>query len=120
NIVNNTIDDARDNGIVLGADPGTGTADDLNVGNNIITNSGDGIEEEGSTGSHNTYFNNLVYNDGSNPISLQNGLSATNTVTANPMFVNEAAHDYQLQAGSPAIGAGSPNLAPTTDFAGNP
>ena len=36
------------------------------------------------------------------------------------MFVNPGSADFQLQAGSPAIGAGTSNLAPATDFAGNP
>lgn len=41
----------------------------------------------------------------------------------NPLFVNPAAGNFQLQAGSRAIDAGSPTLAsgePTTDLAGKP
>ena len=123
NIINNTIDGARDGGIYVGSGDGgssTTTGDYFNVENNIITNSKFGIYEGGTTGVHNRYANNLLYNDGGVPIRLQHGLIATGTITADPKFVNAAAHDYHLQAGSPAIGAGLATFAPATDFAGNP
>jgi hypothetical protein len=39
-------------------------------------------------------------------------------ITGNPDFVDEAARDYQLAAGSPAINAGAPIGAPTYDLDG--
>jgi hypothetical protein len=108
-ITNNTVDDARSCGIYVGSgDSGatSSTGDYLNVSRNIVTNSGDGITEGGTTGIHNTYSGNVIYNDGSSPIDLQNGLTASGTISADPEYVNAAAHDYQLQAGSPAAGAG--------------
>jgi hypothetical protein len=108
-ITNNTVDDARSAGIYVGSgDSGSSssTGDYLNVSKNIITNSGDGITEGGITDVHNTYSGNVVYNDGSSPIDLQNGLTASGTISSDPQYVNAAAHDYRLQSGSPAAGAG--------------
>jgi hypothetical protein len=47
-------------------------------------------------------------------------LTATGTIKANPKFVNAAAGNYHLQAGSPAIGAGAAAYAPSTDLDGTP
>src|SRR5215472_1231183 len=123
NIVNNTVDHARDGGILVGSgDHGatSTTGDYVTVENNIVTNAGGagGIAEQGTTGIHNTYVDNLLYNDSSN-ISLQNGLTASGTIIADPKFVDPGAHDYHLAAGSPAIDAGTSNGAPTTDYDGN-
>lgn len=125
NILNNTIDNARDGGILVGSgDSGSDstTGDYVTVENNIVANSFGGIYEEGITGVHNKYTDNLLYNDtigGYQYISLQNGLTATGTLFSDPQFVNETMHDYSLQAGSPAIGAGSNYDAPVTDINGN-
>jgi hypothetical protein len=121
NIVNNTIDGARDFGICVGSGDSGATAttgDHINVENNIISNSAKGVEECGTTGVHNTYVDNLLYNVPGTNMSLQNGLKAVGTINANPDYVNPGTLNYQLQAGSPAIGAGTSNLAPATDFAG--
>lgn len=122
NIVNNTIDDARDGGIFVGTgDSGSSptTGDYVTVANNIVTNSNGGIAEGGITGVHNRYLNNLFYNNIDPDISLQHGLTASATIDGNPDFANAAAHDYHLLAGSPAIGAGTANNAPAADFDGN-
>src|SRR5207244_3554147 len=110
-------------GIVVGA--GVGTDDNTVVNNNIVYNNpgtDGGIVEEGTTGTHNTYANNLVYGNTPVNISLQNGLTATGTVSANPLFVNytgTTTGDYHLQSSSPAINAGTSSNAPTTDYDGN-
>ena len=121
NIVNNTIDDARDGGVLVGSgDSGaTSTSGDyVTTANNIITNSVYGISEQGTTGVHNTYANNLLYGNKSADFRLQHGLKATGTVTADPKLVNPGGNDYHLQAGSPAIGAAMASAAPSTDFSG--
>jgi uncharacterized repeat protein (TIGR01451 family) len=41
-------------------------------------------------------------------------------VIGDPLFINPAAADFHLQAGSPAIDAGSVDGAPENDFAGEP
>lgn len=124
NIANNTVDGARNIGIVVGSgDSGaTSTSGDyVTVENNIVTNSRGGIYEAGVTGIHNIYRNNLIYNDrlgGLQDFRLQNGSTHTGTVFADPQYVNLAAHDYRLQDTSPAIDAGTSIGAPTTDFSG--
>jgi hypothetical protein len=61
-----------------------------------------------------TIDHNLFYASGSyNP----NNVYGTNYIKANPLLVNPPI-DFSLQAGSPAIGAGSSVGAPTTDFIG--
>jgi hypothetical protein len=69
----------------------------------------------------NTYTNNLVFASvGGN--HLAPGQTVTETVTANPLFVNytgDPTGDYHLQSGSPAINAGTVVGAPGTDFDGN-
>src|SRR5439155_355526 len=95
------------------------------VNNNLVYNNpgkDGGIVEEGSTGTHNTYTDNLVFGNTPVNISLQNGLTATGTVSANPQFVNYTGSptgNYHLQSSSPAINAGTSSNAPTTDYDGN-
>jgi hypothetical protein len=75
------------------------------VRNNIIYNSAHtAIAESGKTGPHNRYIDNLIYR-GDTRVSLNNGLQATGTINADPMFVDNtgtATGNYQLQANSPA------------------
>jgi hypothetical protein len=44
--------------------------------------------------------------------------SITHSIVKDPAFVNAGAHNYQLQAGSPAIGAGNGNHIQPLDKAG--
>jgi hypothetical protein len=109
-------------GITLGAgdSPGGITNDNSVVQNNISINSGVGLQEHGTTGTHNKFIDNLVFNNSTN-VQLINGDVATGTVTADPRFVNNtgtAAGDYQLQSNSPAIGAGLALDGITTDYDG--
>jgi hypothetical protein len=97
-------------------------ADYCIVNNNIVYSNGHhGISEQGNTGTHNVYQNNLVYLNAVGNWSLQNGNTHTGDVTANPLFVNytgTAAGDYHLQSSSPAIGAATSSYAPTPDYDG--
>ena len=109
-------------GILIGAgDSPGGTNDYTLVQNNIaINNSNAGIIEEGNTGTHNQYIDNLVYENNTN-ISLQNGLSGSGTVTANPLFINNsgtASGNYGLQSTSPARGSGLALAGVATDYLG--
>jgi len=109
-------------GVLVGAgDAPGGTNDYTLVQNNIaVNNSVAGIIEEGNTGTHNQYTDNLVNGNQTN-ISLQNGLSASGTVTANPLFINNtgtATGNYCLQPSSPARGTGLALAGILTDFYG--
>ena len=121
-IVNNTVDGARGGGIVVGSGDSGASSTSGNyiiVVNNIITNSVRGISEAGVTGLNNRYANNLLYNNTTRDIRLQNGLVATGTIKADPRFVDAAGHDYHLQANSPAIDAGAAVFSLLTDFDGH-
>jgi len=125
-LVNNTLFNNASGGIVLGTDNDF-TVDYITVSNNIVANNGgEGIAEQGgsssSTGIHNVYTNNLVYGNSGGALSLQNDLTALQTVASAPEFVDDtgtSSGDYHLQAGSLAIGAATGSGAPSTDFDGN-
>jgi hypothetical protein len=75
------------------------------VQNNIIYNSTHtAIAESGKTGPHNRYLDNLIFR-GDTSIRLNNGLRATGTINADPIFVNNTgtvSGNYRVQANSPA------------------
>jgi len=123
-IANNLVFNCSYGGIMVGAgDAGATTADYVIVTNNIVLNDTYyGIREEGSTGSHNVYANNLAVGN-STQIFLQNGISATNTVSSDPKLVNYQANgsgDYHLSSGSPAVDHGTSQAAPSYDRDGAP
>jgi hypothetical protein len=118
-IVNNTVVECPIGILVGGGDyvHTSGPADYVNVLNNIVVNSKMGIDEQGQTGTHNVYANNLLFGNTTN-WGLSNGLVGTSTVLADPRFTSLAGADYHLLAGSPAINAGTTTRAPAYDFDG--
>lgn len=127
-IVNNTVANNLVGGILVGAGDADATTNDYTtVANNIVYRNGalggrHGISEDGNTGSHNLYTNNLVTGNANANYNLKNGLQPTATVDADPQFVNytgTVSGDYRLRATSPAIGAGSAIYIPPRDFKGN-
>jgi hypothetical protein len=98
--------------------------DNTMVTNNIVVANTYGISEEGKTGVHNVYSNNLLYGNTAYAVSLRNGLSATATVASSPLFVGyvtaatAAGPDFHLQVSSPAIGRGTSLGAAPTDLDG--
>jgi hypothetical protein len=111
--INNTVDRAGGSGILVGSN-GSGTGGGFTVENNIVSNSSNGIYEEGTTGSNNTYSNNQLSNISGTQLHLQNGLTAQDTRFDDPGYVDAAAGNYQLQSNSPAMGAGASASTPTS------
>jgi parallel beta-helix repeat protein len=122
-IANNTCFANGLGGIMVGCgDTGCIVNDNTIVNNNIVVeNHGYGIMEHGLTGMHNTYNNNLSFNNSAGSFFLQNTLVCMHCVTADPLMVDyrpDGTGDYHLRSGSPAIDAGTSSKAPTTDFDG--
>jgi hypothetical protein len=133
-ISNNTVfangSSSMGGGILVGDgdSPGGVVNDNTAVTNNIIyANPGVGLREycySGTTctGSNNVYSNNLIYQNGAN-LSLLFRHTASNTVSADPQFVNyqaDGSGDYHLKSTSPAVDKGTNAGAPLTDFDGGP
>jgi hypothetical protein len=123
-IINNTVA-ASMTGIIVGGGDYYFTsagANNVHVHNNIVYDNQYGISEQGRTGKGNTYKNNLVFQNPKYNYRLLNGLTYTNTVTSNPMFVSysrtAATPNYKLSTSSPAIGRGISTYALSTDIDG--
>jgi parallel beta-helix repeat protein len=125
-VVNNTVLNSH-TGVLVGGDGGyisVAPNDYTRVSNNLLyDNKQYGIQESGSTGSHNVYANNLIFRSGSYATLLNNGLQASATVAAEPQLLNYIAAgggDYRPARTSPAIGKGLAQDAPPFDLDGKP
>ena len=89
----------------------------VSVENNIFYNPplGVALNSYSFTPASCTLSHNLVYGGTLGGISA---CTASNTVVANPNFVNAAGDNFQLQAGSPAIDAGVTVSGVSTDYNG--
>jgi Protein of unknown function (DUF1565) len=124
-ISNNLVFDNPQGGIVVGQGDGPNfgkvAADNFVVSNNIAVGNGrDGIRESGTTGSHNRFLNNMLWNNEADDISLNTGRE-TGTLVENPLLGDlrpDGTGDYRPRAGSPALGAGVRDGAPSTDIDG--
>ncbi len=82
-----------------------GPNDHTSVHNNIVFDNKTGITEHGWTGKHNTYRDNLVFQNASADWGLRNGLKHSGTISAAPQFISyprDGKPDLRLQPGSPA------------------
>ena len=96
---------------------------DVNVINNIFYSAAgqNPVAVDKGTTSAIVLNYNLYYN-GANAGDVPNG---ANDLTGNPLYVDPADANplnvlLSVSASSPAVGTGTSNLAPSTDFAGNP
>ncbi len=110
-VSNNTVAQATTGILVGGGDfhHTRGPNDFTAVYNNIVFDNKYGISEQGATGLHNTYRNNLVFQNKSADWELKNGVMHTGTVAQPPEFVQYGKSetlDFRLRGNSPAIGKG--------------
>jgi hypothetical protein len=122
--VNNTVVGNGSHGLMIGnGDMGASVGRGFYVANNIAV--GNGLYavaeccDENAIGS-NTFVDNLGWANGYSRVvqSTRNGGTEAGSVNADPLFVDYAAGDYRLRAGSPAIDSGSADRAPSGDYAG--
>lgn len=92
NLYNNTVEGSPENSLYFS---NLGLVS-IVIRNNIFKDCGN-IENEGAAGL--TYDHNCWYN-------CTETLAGAGDVTSDPLFTDEAGHDYTLQAGSPCIDAG--------------
>lgn len=124
-ITNNTVTTSNTGIIIGGGDyyHAKGPSNHNRVYNNIVFDNKMGISEQGSTGTSNTYRNNLVYQNSTYNWRLKNGLTHSGTVTSHPLFVSytrTGTPNLTLLPGSPAIGRATYLDAPAVDFEGRP
>ena len=125
-IVSNNTVAASTTGILVGGGDfyhTKGPNDFTAVHNNIVYDNNYGVSEQGETGTHNTYRNNLVFQSATADWQLRNGLTHSGTVAQAPQFVHYAKKgsvDFRLRSDSPAIGKGIEDTAAITDAAGKP
>ena len=124
-IANNTVT-TSDTGIIVGGGDyyhTSGPNDYTEVYNNIVFDNNYGISEQGKTGTHNVYRNNLVAQNPTYNWRLRNGLTHTGTVSSDPLFWNyrrSGMPDLRIADGSPAIGRGTDTEALNYDFIDRP
>lgn len=111
--------------LVGGGDPYyiKGPNDFTKVHNNIVYDNKYGISEQGATGPHNSYRNNLVYLNAAADWQLSKGIKHVGTVAQAPQFMRYgkgALPDFRLRAGSPGVGQGTSEHAADADIAGRP
>ena len=93
------------------------------VQNNIFYKNGgvNGILFYDQQGKQHLVRNNLFFPPGENLVSSgKDAYQAIANLEADPEFADPASFDFRLQAGSPAIDAGTPDRSPAHDFVGIP
>jgi len=118
-VTQNTVVDNGKDGIVVGGELNWSSNDNLVVNNIVAFNKSWGIRTywEGSIGSGNRALRNLVFGNGDGAFwFLGGGLSALQTIRANPGFIG--AGNYQLSGGSAALNRAIPSFSMPFDITG--
>lgn len=102
---------------------GLSDLNDIHVYNNILYSSSGGNPFVLGTACSTCKIDYNLYYGG--PVNITGGAMGPHDITADPLYVTPTAStpasvSLKLQAGSPAIGAGTTMLAPATDINGNP
>ena len=91
---------------------------DARYRNNLIVGNEVGVTTSMITGENlPDWQNNLVFGNDVDYIALPDQTGHAGNISADPLFVNDI-DNFRLQAGSPAIDAGDPSLAPSNDYFG--
>jgi hypothetical protein len=108
-VTHNVIDDNA-NGVVFGGNAASTSSNNV-VAGNIISGSTNEYDIQGSwqgtAGTGNVAENNCVSSGNQGNVSPENGFAGVGNISADPAFVNEAAHTiagYELQPGSACLG----------------
>jgi len=118
-VTENTIVGAGLDGIILGSD-GAGTTSNLTLVNNVVAFNGrNGISTYwgGTMGTGNLATKNVVWGNTSGQL-VGNGITYSANIVSDPRFVNRAAGDLHVQAGSPAIDVAQIEFALPDDLDG--
>jgi hypothetical protein len=118
-VTENTIVGAGLDGIIVGSDGG-GTTSNLTLVNNVVAFNGrNGISTYwgGTMGTGNLATKNVVWGNTSGQL-VGNGITYSANIVADPRFVNRAAGDLHVQAGSPAIDVAQIEFALPDDLDG--
>jgi parallel beta-helix repeat protein len=122
-VAQNTIVGNGKSGVFVGGNSSTGRfATDTLIVNNVSAFNGEyGIRSYwgGEVGTGNTAVRNVVFGNAAGAFYLApGGLTESESILQDPLFVSAGTGDYRLALGSPAIGAARPEHSQTHDFDG--
>ncbi len=109
-------------GLLIGGDEGSASSNNVAEHNIIAFAETYNVTSYwgGPVGTGNVVRNNCIWaGDNGNINTSQGGFAASSNTIADPLFVNRAAHDYRLQAGSPCAAMGPGGQQPPPPSAPN-
>jgi hypothetical protein len=120
-VINNIVRGNKD-GILVGTPFASGTtvSGTKIYNNSIYANTPGGGISILATSSHADLKNNIVYKNGWTIFDMGDNTTITNNLFTDPMFVDEASGNFELQPGSPAIDQGNLLAEVSHDFTGRP